>query len=241
MKVKDIINRAKTLFHDPKYVRAEREQYLEYLDDAITSLILLRPDAHVVSEYMPLVAGSKQALPAQAYHLVDIFAQEDGTPILQVERENLDYYSNWRAPVSNFTGVQEYAYDLREPRMFWVYPSIPADSNVSVEVAYTSACDKYADFLTSGTHTFTEVMDMDIPIPDIYKGPLVYYMLYLLFSLNSSSTRDMQNSQYFYNLCMTELKSQFNSTEFAAPKYAETQDGVPTNANTAQPSNASVV
>ena len=54
MKVSNIIDRVTLLYNDMDYVRLSKHQYLEFLDDAINTLITMRPDVWVKTEVVKL-------------------------------------------------------------------------------------------------------------------------------------------------------------------------------------------
>ena len=57
MKVSDIINRVTLLYNDMDYARLSKHQYLEFLDDAINKLIMMRPDVWVKTDIVKLNPG----------------------------------------------------------------------------------------------------------------------------------------------------------------------------------------
>ena len=73
MKVSDIINRVTLLYNDMDYARLSKHQYLEFLDDAINKLIMMRPDVWVKTDIVKLNPGIRQTIPDDAYALIDIY------------------------------------------------------------------------------------------------------------------------------------------------------------------------
>ena len=72
MKVSDIISRVTLLYNDMDYVRLSKHQYLEFLDDAINKLIMMRPDVWVKTDVVKLNPGIRQTIPDDAYALTSI-------------------------------------------------------------------------------------------------------------------------------------------------------------------------
>jgi len=227
MLVKDIVERAVALYNDEGYARVTRTQYLQFLDDAINQLILSRPDAHVVTATVVLVPGTRQTLPEDGLTLIDITANKTvagviGGPIFQVERQNLDYFSSWQT-VTPGSLIEEFAYDIRHPRTFWVSP--PSDGTASVEMDYSAKVPEYAKMADD----FAVVMEMEIPVSPVFKGPLVYYMLYLLYSTDSSSANDRNVAAQYERSFYTSIGAEYQATLTVIPHNAPTQSGVPVN------------
>ena len=203
MTVKDIIDRVLLLYHDEQYIRVQKHQYLQLLDDAILQTILVRPDAHEKRETLQLKPGPRQELPDDAYALVDIYNNRiplnindpndamDGKPVYQVARKDLDYYSNWYSNPSSRSEIDEFAFDIRSPKKFWVNPPVPYDTKVYVEIGYSYQHTKYSNLDTD----YESVLLLELEIPEEFRTALVSYMLYLLYSTDSTSEMDRQIAQ----------------------------------------------
>lgn len=220
MLVKDILERVTPLYHDEDYVRVPQRRYLQFLDDALSQLILARPDAHVRVDTVQLQEGTRQELPEDGYVLIDIYMNKPnqtgiGAPILQVERKNLDYFSNWHGDTST-TVVNEYAFDTRSPRVYWVTPPV-GDTPVYVEMAYSYKINEFAKI----DDTFDNVMDMDIPISDNYRNPIIYYVLNLLYSTDSSSVNDRAIAQRYEQLFYQSLGLEYKASVVNVPMFTD--------------------
>ena len=224
MKVKDILERVTTLYNDSDYVRITKQEYLKFLDDAINQLILSRPDANVKTSVVKLKPGTRQEIPQDGYSLIQIYANVNtpdgvtilgyGNPIFQVERKDLDYFNNWHVPVGGTTEVTEFAYDTRSPRTFWVNPPVTATPDIYVEMDYSHGVVEYAKMPDS----FEVVLEMDIPVSDIFKGPLISYMLYLLYSTDSTSQIDRQVAQRYVASFYQALGLEYKSMLYVIPR-----------------------
>lgn len=228
MLVKDILERVTTLYNDSGYARISQRQYLQFLDDAINQLILSRPDAYVKTAVVNLVVGTRQSIPEDAYSLIDIYMNKgadgsNGAPILQVERKNLDYFSNWQQSV-RATVIDEFAYDMRTPKTFWVSP--PSDGTSRVEMDYSARPIAFANM----PDDFDSVMLMEIPVDGVFKGPIISYMLYLLYSTDSSSEADRNVAARYEQSFYQALGIEYQAAAVAAPTLAETRTGVPVSA-----------
>lgn len=229
MTVKDIIDRVLLLYHDEAYIRVQKHQYLQLLDDAILQTILVRPDAHEKRETLQLKPGPRQELPKDAYALIDIYNNKiptspgyledalDGKPVYQVARKDLDYYSNWYAKPGARSEIDEFAFDIRSPKKFWVNPPVPTDKNVYVELGYSYEHTKYS-LLDSD---YESVLLLKLEIPEEFRTAIISYMLYLLYSTDSTSELDRQIAQNYLNTFYQTLGIIGKSTFDNAPHIKE--------------------
>lgn len=227
MTVRDILESVTLRYNDTDYIRLSQSQYLKFLDDAILKLILVRPDANVKTEIVGLAAGTRQEIPADGYSLIDIYMNKDGVapnwtngaPILQVERKDLDYFSNWHTTGSTVTDIDEFAYDSRSPRTFWVSPPPASSGTVFVEMDYSHGVSSYAAL----TDEFDEILDMEIPIEDIFRSALISQMLYLCFSVDSSAQGDMAIAAQYEQTFYQGLGIEYQASLVVQPKIEVTE------------------
>lgn len=227
MTVKDIIDRVLLLYHDEAYLRVQKQQYLQLLDDAILQTILVRPDAHEKRETLQLKPGPRQELPAGAYALIDVYNNKmpisgfdealDGKPIYQVARKDLDYYNNWYVNESTRTEVDEFAFDIRSPKKFWVNPPVPMGRDVYVEVGYSYEHLKYSTLETD----YDSVLLLELDISEEFRTAIINYMLYLLYSTDSTSELDRQIAQDYLNAFYQTLGVISKATLDGAPHVKE--------------------
>lgn len=234
MRVRDVIERVTTLYNDKDYVRVTQREYFKFLDDAVRQLILSRPDAHVAHEVVRLSQGTQQTIPSEGYTLIDIYmnkkavVDEQGVttyqnyrPVWQVERKDLDYFDNWQDP--DFAGVDyinEFAYDVRSPRVFWVVPFV-GTTPVYVEMDYSYGVPQYG---TMDSIAVEDIMDMEIPdIVDTFLNPIVSYMLSLLYSTDSTSMVDREVAQRYEASFYNALGLEFNAVEIVKPKIEDAE------------------
>ena len=224
MLVNDVLESVTLRYNDTDYVRLSQSQYLKFLDDAISKLILVRPDAHVKTAIVGLAEGTRQTIPSDGYALIDIYMNKEevatatydnGAPVLQVERKDLDYFSDWHNAATTSTEIDEFAYDSRSPRTFWVSPPPSADDTVFVEMDYSYGhVVKFADL----TDDFDDILLMTIDIEDIFKSALIAYMLYLCFSTDSSALSDMQLAAAYEQTFFQGLGIEYQASLLVQPK-----------------------
>jgi len=167
-----IIDEAVSTLQDPAAVTWPRAELFAYVNDGQRDACIVKPDAYVLNQTLVLVAGTRQLLPAAGaafIRLVRNMGQDGQTPgrapramaIETLDREN----PNWHSDVSNPV-VLEYAFDLREPKAFYVSPPQPLTGRGQVDVTF---CAIPPDLGAEST---------PIILDDIYKTALVHYVLY---------------------------------------------------------------
>lgn len=217
MTVQDVMDRVSILYNDADFERVSTDMYLKFLDDALLQLVLARPDSHIKTAVVQLDSGTRQTLPAEAFSLIDIYRNKgtagytDGSPIWQVNRKDLDYFADWHAtPTVAPTEVTEFSYDVKSPKTYWVSPAPVAGTNIFVEMDYSYAFTTYAGM--AWNTALTQVIDCD----DVFLGPIVSYMLYLLYNTDAASQYDKstaeQYKQTFYNQLGLEYKASVITT-----------------------------
>lgn len=222
MQVKDIIDRVTLLYNDKDFVRCSKRQYLEFLDDAIAQTIVLRPDSHVQTAEVTLRPGTRQTIPVDGYSLIDIYANmqvdEDGVrslgrPVFQVGRKDLDYYRNWHTDIAATKYISEFAYDIRNPKVFFVWPPI-GEEEIIVQMEYSHEVGQYASMYDELQE---EVLKEEIPLDSSYRIPLVMYMLYLLYSTDSTSNNDQQVAAKYEQSFMQSLSRDLVASSAVMP------------------------
>lgn len=234
MKVRDIIDRVTTLYNDKDFVRVTRNQYLQFVDDALTQLVLSRPDSHVKTEVVKLVPGTRQLIPADGLSLIDIYVNKiadispegevtflNGPPVFQVERKDLDYFNDWQsAGVATTTtdtnngNIKEYAYDTRSPRTFWVSPYVGTNIAAHIEMDYSHSIPAYA----SMPDQWYAILNKDVPVNEVFRGPIINYVLYLLYSTDSTSANDRVIAQRYEGSFYQGLGLEYNAALIVVPK-----------------------
>lgn len=227
MRVKDIINRVTLMYHDEDFIRMSKEQYLRLLDDSILQIILMRPDAHEKREIVKLSVGPRQRLPQGAFTLIDVYSNKqyvkdlniylDGKPVYQVARKDLDYFSNWYTTATNTEEINEFAYDIRTPKDYWVNPPVTMTPDVYVEIGYSCAIDNFAD--TNKDYAVTA--EMEIGLSEEFRNALVNYMLYLCYSTDSTSQTDRTIADKYLQIFLQLIKLENDSSITATSRIIE--------------------
>lgn len=168
----DVIERAQIVLNDndPAYVRWGKAELFAWLNDAASEVVIRRPSAGAVYADVPLVAGIRQAIPADGIELLDITRNVAGKPVRRTDKQLLDdQYPSWMTSKAGVT--KHYTFDERTRTTFYVYP--PAVAGAQVEVLYSAPPPLVADE--------DDMLQMD----RAYIGPLVSYILYRALSKDS--------------------------------------------------------
>jgi len=197
-----LIDRLSALYGDPitytgsvmttNGVRLYEADWLEHLNSAALQIVLVRPDANSVIACTKLVAGTKQTVPATAHRLLDVIRNMGalgitaGKPITQVSRQDMDSISTLWHSETGETVIDHFCFDPRSPRMYYVTPPVHISTYVYVEI------------LTSNIPTSMTSSADNIPLPDLYRGPLMDWALYLAYQHDTDSPGSMSTALHYY-------------------------------------------
>lgn len=191
MTIQDIMDRVVLLYNDTDYARITQNMYLKFLDDALLQLVTLRPDTNSRIVVMQLDPGTRQTFPADMLTLIDIYRNRgqdgvtNGPPIWKVNRKDLDYFSNWHADAAvDPTTIDEYAYDTKDNKTFWVSPSPGESTPIFIELSYSYT------FPTFASLSWERAVGQVLPCDESFANAVVSYMLYKLYSTDTASKTD---------------------------------------------------
>lgn len=175
------------------YVRWTALMLLSYLNNALIQIGTFRPDAYTSTVLLTLAAGSQQTLPAaySALKSLDYNADNSNCPGAPITETNLDLLrAFYKKPCSPSGGpstyrVTSYAYDQRNPHVFYVSPSVPDDSvGLQVNATVVSPAPQYLNSdITANTA---------IAIDPKYENAITAWMLYEAYTIDTESTSSRQ-------------------------------------------------
>lgn len=177
---------------DGDYVRIPTATWIRYLNAAVRTLILVRPDAGAVTEPVQLVAGIKQTLPTAALRLLDISRNmgADGSTAGKIvtpsDRKHINYANLLWPADSGDTYIENFSYDANVPRIFYVTPPVHATTPVYVEMS------------TSQLPTAMTATSSDDGIEDIFFEAIIQFVLYKALSADDESV-DTEKAQTHFN------------------------------------------
>lgn len=215
---KDILRRVVETLQDPTSIRWPVSELVRYFNDAQREIVMYRPDAAVINAPVPLLAGSRQALPAGATKLLDVVRNSGGSKraIRLTNREILDaQLPGWHAQ-SGVTEVLHFMYDLREPRVFYVYPPAAA-SGAAVDVTYAAMAPDIAEPAEGALYG---AVTGDLGVPDIYANAVQDYVLYRAYTKDSEYAGNAARAQAHYAAFANALGVEIKATVAVAPNPA---------------------
>jgi hypothetical protein len=205
-----IVRRVVETLQDNTSVRWPVNELVRYLNDGQREIVLYRPDAMVTNAAISLVAGSKQALPANGTKLIEIVRNTGGSrrSVRLVNREILDSQApNWHN-ITGSTEILHFMYDPRDPKIFYVYPPA-ADSGASLDAVYAALPTDVAEPADGALYT---AVTGNISVPDIYGNVIQDYVLYRAYSKDSEYAGNAARAQAHYGAFANALGVEMKAT-----------------------------
>ena len=210
-----IILRVVTTLQDSTSIRWAANELVRYLNDGQREIAMLRPDSTATTASLTLSAGAKQSIPTAATKLVDVLRNTSGTKraVRFTTRALLDSQVPSWYNLTGVTEIQHYMYDVRDPRVFYVYPPA-ASSGASVEIVYSAVPTAVTE--PSNGATYTDVSG-NIGLPDVYANALADYILYRAFTKDSEFGNNVTRAQNHYSAFSSALGADLTTTSNVAP------------------------
>lgn len=182
-------------------------QLIEWVNDAIRALALVKPDSTAVTATQQLTASqTKQVLSgASDLRLIRLVRNmgANGTTVGRAIRlgdmNALDSFNpDWHTAEKSAV-VKEYMFNAERPDEFWVSPPVHATTAVHVELIKS--------VLPAAVAATTDTL----PVDDIYGPPLIEWCCYRAFSRDSERTpnwaRAARHFQAFFNLLQIKMQA----------------------------------
>lgn len=208
IQVNDVVVRVGQLLQDTTHIRWPLAEKLQYITDAVREVCFYKPDACVKTSVANLVAGTKQAIPAEGTTLIDIVRNmgvggaTPGAAPRAVTRDILDaQMPGWHAstPASE---VKHHVFDPQNQRVFYVYPPQPTTGQGSLELVYSA---EPANATESGT------LDLD----GTWLPAIVNYALYRCYSKDAEYAANANLAAAYYQAFNAQMVGRTNA-EMAA-------------------------
>lgn len=205
-----IIDSVTGALQDASNTRWPRTLLLSYLNDGLLEVLIYRPDASTSVQDLALSAGWLQSLPAGAVRLLDVKANTSGRACKLTKRDSLDdQRPDWRADDASTT-IKAWVYDERDAKRFEVWPPAAA-SGASLKVVLTVPPTPLAN--ESAT----------VPYDDIYRGPLMSYVLHRACLRDSEDAAMAAQAGAYYSLMVQQLTGKTSADLNMAPSKAASQ------------------
>lgn len=175
--VSDILVRVGDLMLDEEHVRWTAEELIRWINDAPSALLARRPAAISRTTVHELVAGTYQTIPDGGVLLLDVVRNmgtdgaTPGRPVRRSDRQQIDDIDpDWHTATPKVV-IQQYTFDDRLPKSFYVYPPAVAGTQVElVDAALPATVTSESDILDVGAE---------------YIDPIVNYVIYRAHSKDS--------------------------------------------------------
>ncbi len=199
------------------YARWTQAELIDFLNDGLVQVGTYRPDALDSTQNMTLIPGAQQTLPTGFSLLKSLDYNIGGAcadaPIIKCDLNILRSF--FKKPCLPTGGdmdyrVRTYAYDPRNPRIFYVSPRVPAWA-VPV-VSYTAVQD-------APVYTIANLLT-PIAIDQKYKNALISWMMMRAYEVdtesNTSARQAAEQRSHFYQMLGInyQQESSFNSNQF---------------------------
>lgn len=204
------------------YARWPQVELVRFLDDALVQVGIYRPDAFSITQTMTLVPGAKQQLPAGLSLLKSVDYNAGASPCADAPIVECDLNilrTFFKKPCLPTGGAQNYrvrtyAYDARNPQVFYVSPPVP--SWATPQVSFT-AIQNAPIYTTADLATV-------VGIDQKYTNALKSWMLMKAYEVDtesSTSTAHMgYHQKHFYQMLGVNYKQEslFNSGYYLGQK-----------------------
>ena len=219
IKVIEVIKRVEDVLQDSN-VRWPRVELQNWLNESYLQIALLRPDASSKTGTLTCVAGSRQTITSgfsTALRLLDVVrnlaSSSDKKVVRLIDRSVLDdQRPAWHTDTAS-VNIQNYTFDVRQPKEFFVFP--PATTSAQLEVVYTDL---------PGTHSLSEAnlhpttgSSEVIKVDDTYLSVITDWILYRAFSKDAEFAANAARAGAHYQTFMSSIGNKTQSDVGSSP------------------------
>lgn len=187
-----IVDEAEVILMDTDNDHWGATELFGYAKDGEKESSINKPDIYVKNEDVILVEGTKQTIPDDGIHLIDIIRNMGtdgatiGDAITLVDKKSFDAIDrSWHTATASAV-VEHFMFDLRDPSRFYVYPPQP------------NASFGYVDMIWAAIPPTIATIASNINLDDIYKHALLNYILYRAYSRDADASADGGNKANLY-------------------------------------------
>jgi len=169
---------------------------VDFINEALLAVALVRPDAVATSVLLALVANTpRQSIPAGGYRLLNVLMNKAGVPIKKTTREALnDTVPSWTVTESDV--IENFAFDEENPTEFWVQP-VP-ESALEILITYAAEPTVFVAGASS------------IGISDVYIPAVKHFVLSKCYGMQTRGADYQKSSQHmtdFYKVLGLKFQS----------------------------------
>jgi hypothetical protein len=207
LSAKTIIDRAGTLLLDEDYVRWTVPELAGWIEEGISTIVLVKPSASSGALQLDLVSGTRQSLPDDEHVLlildiprnVNRVSHAPGRAVKPVSRDSLDatqpdWHDGTKVPFKS--AVRHFVYDEAIPRLFYVYPG--NDGTGSVEAHVSILPPAISTLIAGGADVgLPATWDVDVGIGEEYQSALLDYVMYRAFSKEEPAAAPGRSNAFY--------------------------------------------
>ena len=222
IKVIEIIKRVEDVLQDSN-VRWPRVELQNWLNESYLQIALLRPDASSKTGTLTCVAGSRQTITSgfsTALRLLDVvrnLASSSNKKVVRlIDRSVLDdQRPAWHTDTAS-VNIQNYTFDVRQPKEFFVFP--PATTSAQLEVVYADLPGSHSLSASAldPTGSNAEVIKVD----DTYLSVITDWILYRAFSKDAEFAANAARAGAHYQTFMSSIGNKTQSDVGSSPTEA---------------------
>ena len=219
IKVREVIKRVEDVLQDSN-VRWPRIELQNWLNESYLQIVQLRPDSNAKTGTFTCVAGTRQSITtgfSSALRLIDIVRNLASTSDKKVVRLiNRSVLDDQRPAWHNDTAtvnIQNYTFDVRQPKEFFVFP--PATTAAQIEVVYADLPTSHAlsEANLNPASSSTDVILVD----DTYISAILDWILYRAFSKDAEFAANAARAGAHYQTFMSRIGTKTQSDVASAP------------------------
>ncbi len=181
----ELMEQLKGLLMDPLDEIWSKDLKEGFINEAMGTIVLLRPDATAkVAEHTLVADTPRQSIPEDGNRFLYLVRNIDGRAITEIDRKGLGKTVPSWATIRG-GAVEYYMFEEETPREFWVFP-VP-ERAFRVELVY------------SRPHTPFREENETIGLPEIFTAPIIEYALYRCLSMNGAGQNAQKSSFHLNN------------------------------------------
>ena len=219
IKVREVIKRVEDVLQDSN-VRWPRIELQNWLNESYLQIVQLRPDSNAKTGTFTCVAGTRQTITtgfASALRIIDIVrnlaATSDKKVVRLINRSVLDdQRPAWHTDTAT-VNIQNYTFDVRQPKSFFVFP--PATTAAQLEVVYADLPTAHA--LSAANLDPASSSSDVILVDDTYISAIIDWILYRAFSKDAEFAANAARAGAHYQTFMSSIGTKTQSDIASAP------------------------
>lgn len=219
IKVREVIKRVEDVLQDSN-VRWPRIELQNWLNESYLQIVQLRPDSNAKTGTFTCVAGTRQTITtgfASALRIIDIVrnlaSASDKKVVRLINRSVLDdQRPAWHTDTAT-VNIQNYTFDVRQPKSFFVYP--PATTAAQLEVVYADLPTAHA--LSAANLDPASSSSDVILVDDTYISAIIDWILYRAFSKDAEFAANAARAGAHYQTFMSSIGTKTQSDVASAP------------------------